>query len=141
MTAAELADKLHATKISGGWVALCPAHPDHNPSLSISVGDKQPIVITCRSHGCDPKDILAAAGLRWRDVMRPSAMTQEVRRQIAEAKKLREVEAIWRTCVVGQIEAYGTPEWDWWRVRAHRYWHKMKWLRLCIHGYERKVWS
>jgi hypothetical protein len=142
MTAGELADLLHARKVGRDkWIALCPHHGDKTPSLSISVGDKQPIVMTCRSHGCSPKDILAALGLTWRDLMRPQAMTPGVRRQIAEKQKLRELEEIWATCWIGLVESYGTAERDWWRGMERRYWNKMNYSRLCIYGYERKFRS
>jgi len=49
----------------GGWLALCPAHNDHTPSLRIARGDQVPIVVTCRSVGCDTADVLAAVDLDW----------------------------------------------------------------------------
>ena len=35
-----------------GYKALCPAHKDLNPSLSIDIGDTQPVVVKCHA-GCD----------------------------------------------------------------------------------------
>lgn len=47
----------------GKWMALCPAHNDKNPSLSLTdVGDK--LLMHCH-HGCSTNDILAALGLDW----------------------------------------------------------------------------
>lgn len=44
------------------WKACCPAHDDHNPSLSITRG-KTHWLFTCWSHGCTWLDIVHAAGL------------------------------------------------------------------------------
>jgi len=54
-------------KTGGGWLALCPAHPDHNPSLSIDVGDDGRVLLKCMA-GCDTEAILKAAGLTWPDL-------------------------------------------------------------------------
>jgi hypothetical protein len=69
MTASEFASLLHAKRTAKGkWVAVCPAHPDRKPSLSIAEGKKVPVVIKCMSHGCDTRDILEAIGLSWGDL-------------------------------------------------------------------------
>lgn len=50
----------------GRWLALCPAHPDRDPSLSIRLaGDK--LLIHCFA-GCAPEAVLEALGLTWRDL-------------------------------------------------------------------------
>jgi 5S rRNA maturation endonuclease (ribonuclease M5) len=49
----------------GGYKALCPAHDDHNPSLSITRGDKQGFIAKCHA-GCPQKDVLDALGLSAR---------------------------------------------------------------------------
>lgn len=41
---------------NGAWKSLCPAHTDRNPSLSISSGEKQELVLHCHA-GCDYDDI------------------------------------------------------------------------------------
>lgn len=46
---------------------LCPAHNDKEPSLTVSVGEKQPIILRCHS-GCTPNEILEAIGLKEKDV-------------------------------------------------------------------------
>src|SRR5215471_649329 len=51
-----------------GYTACCPAHDDHNPSLSVRVGDKHPIVVKCH-RGCTTRSIVEALGLRMRDLM------------------------------------------------------------------------
>jgi hypothetical protein len=48
--------------------AQCPAHDDHNPSLSIAVrDDRMGIVLTCHA-GCVHTDVLDALGLTGRDL-------------------------------------------------------------------------
>jgi hypothetical protein len=58
MTPADLAKRMSARKMNGGWLARCPTHEDRTPSLSISQGTKQEIVLHCHA-GCDPRDVLA----------------------------------------------------------------------------------
>lgn len=48
-----------------GWQALCPAHDDRNPSLSITE-DNGKILLHCHA-GCEPDDILKAVDLQWSD--------------------------------------------------------------------------
>jgi putative DNA primase/helicase len=50
----------------GRWMALCPAHPDRKPSLSIRVGGGK-ILLHCFA-GCSADSVLAAVGLTWRDL-------------------------------------------------------------------------
>ena len=76
MTASELASALHARRTGKGkWVALCPAHGDHTPSLHIAEGRKRPIVLRCMSQGCSTKAILEAIGLSWEAVMGDSRVS------------------------------------------------------------------
>src|SRR5947208_1280087 len=51
----------------GCWTACCPAHPDSTPSLSITEADDYRLLVYCHA-GCDTTDVLAAVGLRMRDV-------------------------------------------------------------------------
>ena len=51
----------------GGYLAVCPAHADRDPSLRIWRGDDNKVRITCRA-GCDTGDVVKAAGLRWPDL-------------------------------------------------------------------------
>jgi len=71
-----------------GYVALCPAHEDGSPSLSIrDTGDK--VLLHCHA-GCETADILAAIGLEWSDVFaeeqrRERCLTAGARRSIARS--------------------------------------------------------
>ena len=44
---------------NGSWLARCPVHPDKNPSLLISSGQRKPIVVHCRA-GCDQAALINA---------------------------------------------------------------------------------
>jgi hypothetical protein len=50
----------------GRFSALCPAHDDHNPSLSITVTEDK-IIPHCFA-GCEQSEILGAVGLHWQDL-------------------------------------------------------------------------
>ena len=70
-------------KAGNGWLVICPAHNDKNPSLWVTPS-KNPAFIadwTCQA-GCSPKAVLLAIGLTWDDMRcnshKPSEM---VRRQ------------------------------------------------------------
>ena len=52
---------------TGGYLAICPAHPDHSPSLSITAGNDGRILLHCWA-GCATADVLAALGLGWSDL-------------------------------------------------------------------------
>lgn len=69
MSITDLLDKLDGvTGGNGHWTARCPAHPDQNPSLSVSEGDEQPIVVHCHA-GCTPEAVMAALGLTLADLV------------------------------------------------------------------------
>jgi putative DNA primase/helicase len=61
----------HVREVTGGWSALCPAHEDHNPSLSVGVGDDGRILIHCQ-RGCTFATVLAAMKLTTRDLFPPT---------------------------------------------------------------------
>jgi len=54
-----------------GWVAKCPSHDDHRPSLSVSKGDDERVLVHCHK-GCSADAICAALGLRIVDLMPPA---------------------------------------------------------------------
>ena len=58
-----------------GFKAICPAHADKNPSLSVSEGDNGKVLVKCFA-GCEFKDVRAAIGLDKGDEPRPSVPAQ-----------------------------------------------------------------
>lgn len=63
MTTAELLNRLKGVKQTpSGWQALCPAHDDRNPSLSIAEGSDGRILFHCHA-GCPTPAICAALGI------------------------------------------------------------------------------
>ena len=52
------------------WVACCPAHDDHNPSMSVTAKDGK-ILLHCHA-GCTAEDICAALGIEVRDLFEDS---------------------------------------------------------------------
>lgn len=62
ITACELASRLKAKRNGNGWMALCPAHEDKKPSLSISVGDGGKLLTNCFA-GCTPEQVAATLHL------------------------------------------------------------------------------
>lgn len=62
-----LISRLHARRSGRGWVARCPAHQDHRPSLSINEGRDGRALLKCLA-GCDTTSVLAALGLKHRDL-------------------------------------------------------------------------
>jgi KaiC/GvpD/RAD55 family RecA-like ATPase len=50
--------------------AQCPAHEDRNPSLTVSHGDRQDIVLHCHA-GCTPTAVLTALNLTFNDISTP----------------------------------------------------------------------
>jgi hypothetical protein len=60
--------RLQSVRRAGrGWTARCPSHDDRDPSLSVSAGDVQSVVLRCHG-GCAPDDVLRAIGLTWADL-------------------------------------------------------------------------
>ena len=63
--------KLPDVKQNGqGWSARCPAHDDHNPSLSIGEGDDGRALVKCHA-GCTTDAVLRELDLTMADLMPP----------------------------------------------------------------------
>lgn len=94
MIAAQLAKRLRAKKIGKGkWLAKCPAHSDHKPSLSVREG-KEAIMINCFS-GCGKKAVLSALGLTFRDLWySDKRLTGRELRELEEKARAQELEEI-----------------------------------------------
>lgn len=56
----------------GKWMALCPAHGDKSPSLSIRETEDGRILLHCWS-GCRTDAVIAAIGCEWRDLFAPDS--------------------------------------------------------------------
>src|SRR5579859_2717740 len=63
MNAAELAERLGGRKNGRGWMAHCPAHEDHNPSLSINDGSNGKLLVKCHA-GCTQEAVIKALGAK-----------------------------------------------------------------------------
>lgn len=77
---------------AGRWVALCPAHDDGHPSLSVAEGTDGRVLLRCWA-GCSADSIVAAVGLDLRDLFpridrAPGAGTAPVRRPWSAADLL-----------------------------------------------------
>jgi hypothetical protein len=67
MTIEEVLGRFEGVRREGeGWKALCPAHDDHDPSLSIA-GREDRVLIHCFA-GCRPDDVVARVGLLMGDL-------------------------------------------------------------------------
>lgn len=57
-------EQLDGFKRTGsGWIARCPVHDDHNPSLSLTLKDDGTVLAHCHA-GCDQAAVAEALGLR-----------------------------------------------------------------------------
>lgn len=79
----KLLDRLDGVKQTGPdrWVACCPAHEDHSPSLAIREIDTR-LLIHCFS-GCDVADVVAAVGLELSDLFPPRDREKHSRKSIS----------------------------------------------------------
>jgi putative DNA primase/helicase len=53
-----IAKALGGRKVGGGWIARCPAHDDHNPSLSIRDADDGKVLVRCHAR-CQQDQVIA----------------------------------------------------------------------------------
>ncbi|MGY1920052.1 AAA family ATPase [Pseudomonas tolaasii] len=66
------------------FMAVCPAHQDKSPSLSLSRAGDGRALVHCFA-GCDPHDVLGAVGLEMRDLF-PESMSQDQRQELRRIK-------------------------------------------------------
>lgn len=80
MSIENLLSKLDKVKRTGAgrYVALCPAHADKSPSLSVRELDDGRILIHCFS-GCDVHSVLAAAGASMSDLFPEREQTYQAK--------------------------------------------------------------
>jgi putative DNA primase/helicase len=63
----QLLDGLQGVRRSGrGWIALCPAHDDRDPSLSVHERDGK-VLLHCHA-GCTPEAVCSALGIELREL-------------------------------------------------------------------------
>jgi hypothetical protein len=69
MSTATLLSRLEGIKQTGlrRWIARCPAHDDHRPSLAIRELDDGRVLVHDFA-GCSVQDVLAAVGLTFSDL-------------------------------------------------------------------------
>jgi len=101
-------------EVENGWTALCPAHPDSNPSLSIAEAEDGRVLMKCFG-GCETRDIVGAIGMTLSDLYRQpkgkrkrivstSGLTLE---EYSKAKRLP-IEFL-QELGIGQIQLGGIP--------------------------------
>jgi putative DNA primase/helicase len=77
MTTETLLSRLHKVRREGAeWRALCPAHADKNPSLSIRQVEGK-ILLHCHA-GCSPEKVLAALGIESGDLFENSNRERQI---------------------------------------------------------------
>ncbi|MHC8341241.1 AAA family ATPase [Pseudomonas sp. HLT2-19-2] len=80
-----LISRLKGIKQHGDRVmAVCPAHQDKSPSLSLSQAEDGRALVYCFA-GCKTRDVLGAVGMEMRDLF-PESLSQEQRRQFRRIK-------------------------------------------------------
>ena len=69
MSVQELLDRLEKVRKTGPgrWIACCPAHDDHNPSLALRELDDGRVLLHCFA-GCSAHEIVTGVGLDLRDL-------------------------------------------------------------------------
>jgi hypothetical protein len=66
------------------FMAVCPAHQDNSPSLSLSRAEDGRALVHCFA-GCETRDVLAAVGMEMRHLF-PENLSQEQRKQFRRIK-------------------------------------------------------
>lgn len=79
------------------YTALCPAHDDHNPSLSIREANDGRVLLKCHA-GCSTESVVGAIGLTMADLFPPKAKTYPAKTKRKGHKNIREIEAIYDYC-------------------------------------------
>jgi putative DNA primase/helicase len=71
-------------QLNGYYKALCPAHADHDPSLSVREGNDGQVLLHCHNN-CTPEKVVGAIGLTMSDLFpHPRRNGKGHRRKIAE---------------------------------------------------------
>jgi hypothetical protein len=105
------------TRTGTSYQAHCPVHDDKNPSLSISVAEDGSVLLKCHA-GCATKDVLAARGLKLRDLF-PISDVDRTPRSPTKSKASptpkggRKAFATSTAAVADLNKQYGTPTAVW----------------------------
>ncbi len=76
MTLQEIIPRFKSVRKNGaGYTALCPAHDDQQPSLSITESDGK-ILMKCHS-GCDVQSIVSKLGIELKDLFTETKLTKK----------------------------------------------------------------
>src|SRR4051794_35052263 len=102
-------EKLEGVTQEGGkqyqYNALCPAHDDHSPSLSVSLGEDGQILLKCQAD-CDFYRIADALQINPQDLMRKQLLSEEdklTERRIVQKRADMRATAILQTELSGNI--------------------------------------
>jgi hypothetical protein len=79
MTLEQIAALVKAERRGRNYVALCPAHREKTPSLSLKAGFDGRVLIKCFA-GCPTEAVLSAMGLQFKDLFPGPIDPQEVAR-------------------------------------------------------------
>lgn len=145
MTAHELAKMLRARKIGKGkWIAHCPAHRDRHASMTITEGNKVPVLLLCRSAGCDTRDILKAMGLTWKDVMGERIHDPVLRIRMSREAQAEAAKESWLSArLLMSVEPEKAKYWQTVALNAHADWQRLR-CRLepesIFREYRGRVW-
>jgi putative DNA primase/helicase len=112
MKAETIARALGGRRAGGTWMARCPTHDDHEPSLSITDARNGKVLVCCHA-GCDQEDVIAALRARgaWERERSPVRYASTINRQPTPEpdgdaiRRTAAALAIWRA----SRSAEGTP--------------------------------
>ena len=117
LTAESIAKGLGGRKVGGCWMASCPSHLDHKPSLSINDGDDGKVLVHCHKD-CSQESVIAALRRRglWTEqgqATRPARTTIAVATAAAEPcednHRIKSALKIWQSAKPAQgtaVEKY-----------------------------------
>jgi hypothetical protein len=110
MTAENFAELVYARRSGPArWMARCPAHADHSPSLSITAGRDGRVLVRCFA-GCSLGAILRSAGLTIQDLFQgPAPAPEKLAAAAVERNRKRDADQTLRAQERDAI--------DWLRVR------------------------
>lgn len=97
-----------ASHCGDGFLARCPAHDDHAPSLTVAQASDGRVLLHCHA-GCAPETVVARLGLRMADLF-PVARTKASRLQVTlpGAPAAEPPDPIWRQRTLQYMDALTT---------------------------------